>query len=48
MADEAMLKQIRNDIINTIIPRVKGQLKPELQRLFNNDIVYHINPTGKL
>jgi S-adenosylmethionine synthetase len=46
-ADEAMLKQIRNDIINIIIPRVKGQLKPELQKLFNNDIVYHINPTGK-
>lgn len=46
-ADDAMLLQIRNDIINVVIPRVKGQLKPELQKLFNNEITYHINPTGK-
>ena len=46
-ADDAMLAQIRKDIINVIIPRVKGQLKPELHNLFNNEITYHINPTGK-
>ena len=42
-----MLTKIKNDIINILIPRVKAQLKPELQKLFNDDIKYHINPTGK-
>jgi S-adenosylmethionine synthetase len=30
-----------------VIPRVKKQLKPALQKLFNDKITYHINPTGK-
>lgn len=42
-----MLAQIKSDIINILIPRVKAQLKPELQKLFTDDIKYHINPTGK-
>ena len=45
--DEKMLAKIKSDIINILIPRVKAQLKPELQKLFNDDIKYHINPTGK-
>ncbi|WMN07685.1 methionine adenosyltransferase [Marivirga arenosa] len=45
--DAKMLAKIKSDIINTLIPRVKAQLKPELQKLFNDDIKYHINPTGK-
>ena len=45
--DEAMLAKIREDIINVVIPRVKAQLKPELQKLFTDSITYHINPTGK-
>jgi S-adenosylmethionine synthetase len=45
--DEKMLTKIKSDIINILIPRVKAQLKPELQKLFNDDIKYHINPTGK-
>lgn len=45
--DEYMLSVIRHDIINTLIPRVKAQLNEELQKLFGDDIVYHINPTGK-
>ena len=45
--DEAMLAKIKSDIINILIPKVKAQLKPELQSLFNDDIKYHINPTGK-
>ena len=45
--DEAMLTKIREDIINIVIPRVKNKLKPELQRLFTDNISYHINPTGK-
>ncbi len=42
-----MLAKIKTDIVNILIPRVKAQLKPELQKLFNDDIKYHINPTGK-
>jgi len=45
--DEYMLSVIREDIINTLIPNVKAQLSSELQSLFGDDIVYHINPTGK-
>ncbi|UII28125.1 methionine adenosyltransferase [Fulvivirga maritima] len=45
--EEKMLAKIREDIINILIPKVKAQLKPEIQKLFNDDIKYHINPTGK-
>ncbi|PHI20863.1 methionine adenosyltransferase [Lewinellaceae bacterium SD302] len=45
--DEAMLAKIKEDVINFVIPRVKSQLKAELQELFNDDITYHVNPTGK-
>ncbi|MFC6103873.1 methionine adenosyltransferase [Olivibacter domesticus] len=45
--ETAMLAQIKKDIIEILIPRIKSQLKPALQDLFNNDITYHINPTGK-
>lgn len=46
-ADEKMLAKIKADMINILIPRVKSQLKPEIQALFNDKITYHINPTGK-
>ncbi len=46
-ADEKMLAKIKVDMINILIPRVKSQLKPEIQSLFNDKITYHINPTGK-
>ncbi|MDJ1480410.1 methionine adenosyltransferase [Cytophagaceae bacterium YF14B1] len=46
-SDEEMLKKIRQDVVNIVIPRVKAKLKPELQKLFTNEITYHINPTGK-
>ncbi|WP_109832973.1 methionine adenosyltransferase [Reichenbachiella versicolor] len=42
-----MLTKIQEDIKTILIPRVVAQLKPELQALFNDDIKYHINPTGK-
>ena len=45
--DEAMLAQIRQDVINIVIPRVKAALRPALQSLFDESLVYHINPTGK-
>ncbi|TRX62787.1 methionine adenosyltransferase [Fulvivirga sp. M361] len=46
-SEAEMLEKIKTDIVNILIPRVKEQLKPELQKLFNEDIKYHINPTGK-
>ncbi len=45
--EKAMLSKIKSDIIALVIPRVKAKLKPELQKLFNDQITYHINPTGK-
>lgn len=45
--DAKMLAKIKEDVINILIPRVKAQLKPELQKLFTDQITYHINPTGK-
>lgn len=46
-ADEAMLAKIRKDIVDILIPRVVAKLPKSIQELFNNDIKYHINPTGK-
>lgn len=45
--DASMLKQIREDVINIVIPRVKKKLPKRVQKLFNGDIKYHVNPTGK-
>ena len=45
--DEVMLAQIKADVINILIPRTKAKLSEKVLRLFNNDIVYHVNPTGK-
>lgn len=45
--DERMLVKIKQDIIAVLIPRVKAQLPERLQALFDENITYHINPTGK-
>jgi S-adenosylmethionine synthetase len=45
--DEVMLDVIKKDMINILIPRVKAKLSADLQKLFVDDIKYHINPTGK-
>lgn len=45
--DAVMLKQIKDDVINIVIPRVKKKLPKHVQKLFNADIQYHVNPTGK-
>ena len=45
--DEAMLKQIREDVINILIPRVKALVGDKVLALFNDDIKYFVNPTGK-
>lgn len=46
-ADEPMLAKIREDVINILIPRVKATLPERVQKLFGDDIIYHVNPTGK-
>ena len=45
--DEAMLSKIRKDIVDILIPRVISKLPENIGKLFNDDIKYHINPTGK-
>ena len=45
--ESAMLAKIKQDVIEILIPRVKAQLSHEIQALFGDDIVYHVNPTGK-
>ncbi|WDF68544.1 methionine adenosyltransferase [Sphingobacterium oryzagri] len=46
-SEPTMLAKITEDVKNILIPRVKAQLKPELQSLFNDNIKFHVNPTGK-
>ena len=47
-ADEAMLDRIRQDVINIVIPRVISEIKTEnIKKLFNDNIKYFVNPTGK-
>ncbi|WP_274288679.1 methionine adenosyltransferase [Prevotella corporis] len=47
-ADEQMLAKIRKDVITVLMPRVKAQINSEkVLRLFNEDIKYFVNPTGK-
>ncbi|HEX9827078.1 MAG TPA: methionine adenosyltransferase [Flavobacteriaceae bacterium] len=45
--DDRMLAKIKKDIIDILIPRVIAQLPKYVQELFNDNITYHINPTGK-
>ena len=46
-ADEPMLAKIKQDVIDILIPRVKAQLPERVQELFQDGIIYHVNPTGK-
>lgn len=47
-ADEQMLGQIKQDVINILMPRVIKEIKNEaVKKLFNSGIKYHVNPTGK-
>jgi len=45
--DAVMLAKIKADILSILIPRVKAQLPEKIQNLFDDQITYHINPTGK-
>ena len=47
-ADEEMLAQIRKDVIEILMPRVIAEIhNPQVLALFNDQIKYHVNPTGK-
>ncbi len=46
-SEEEMLGKIREDIKNILVPRVVAQQTEEIKALFNDQIKYHINPTGK-
>ena len=46
-ADIAMQKKIAADVKSILVPRVKAQYPAHVQALFNDDIIYHVNPTGK-
>jgi len=41
-----MLAKIKSDLVSILIPRIKAKY-PQYAHLFNDDITYHINPTGK-
>lgn len=45
--DEKMLAKIKKDVIDIVIPRVKAKCKKSVQKLFNDKITFHVNPTGK-
>jgi S-adenosylmethionine synthetase len=45
--EKKMLETIKKDVINILVPRVKGKFGAEVQKLFDGKIKYHVNPTGK-
>jgi S-adenosylmethionine synthetase len=45
--DKAMQDKITEDVKNILIPRIKTQYPVNVQALFNDNIKYHVNPTGK-
>lgn len=45
--DEVMLQKISDDLKNILIPRVRDSYEDKIKSLFNDEIKYHINPTGK-
>ncbi|MCR5394756.1 MAG: methionine adenosyltransferase [Bacteroidales bacterium] len=45
--DEKMQQRIREDVINILVPRVLSRLNAEERALFDDQIIYHVNPTGK-
>jgi S-adenosylmethionine synthetase len=45
--DSKMLRKIREDVLEILIPRVKNRLSPKVQKIFNDDFILHVNPTGK-
>ncbi|MDE6246562.1 MAG: methionine adenosyltransferase [Muribaculaceae bacterium] len=46
-ADEEMLEVIRKDVAEVLLPRVIAKLPKEIQDLFDDKLILHVNPTGK-
>lgn len=46
-ADQQMLAQIEKDVREVLLPRVKAKLPVEIQNLFDDRLILHVNPTGK-
>ena len=46
-ADARMLEEIRRDVLDIVIPRVKASLPAEVGALIDDDFILHVNPTGK-
>ena len=44
--EATMLAKIKSDLISILIPRIKAKY-PQYAHFFNDNITYHINPTGK-
>jgi S-adenosylmethionine synthetase len=45
--DAGMLRKIKDDVINILVPRIKKKLPKRVQKLFGTEIIYFVNPTGK-
>jgi S-adenosylmethionine synthetase len=45
--DAKMLAKIKEDVINILVPRIMKKLPKRVQKLFNSEIKYFVNPTGK-
>ena len=45
--DMRMLAKIKDDVKNILIPRMVKKLPERVQKIFKDDIVLHVNPTGK-
>jgi len=45
--EQKVINKIKDDIINIVIKKVIDKEPPQIQKLFNDKITYHINPTGK-
>ena len=46
-AEKEMLAKIKEDVKNILVPRVISKLPERIQALFDDQIIYHVNPTGK-
>ncbi|OFX23737.1 MAG: methionine adenosyltransferase [Bacteroidetes bacterium GWA2_31_9b] len=45
--EKKMLEIIKNDVRNILIPRAKARFPERVQKLFKDDFILHVNPTGK-
>ena len=46
-ADEEMLRRIKDDVVNELIPRVKAKLPESVAAMIDHKTIIHVNPTGK-